>query len=64
MKVRIDKAKCQAYGNCADEAPGLFQLDASGYGEVIGNGSVPAGEEQAAKNAVASCPANAISVEE
>ncbi|WP_131105961.1 ferredoxin [Ornithinimicrobium sufpigmenti] len=60
MKVEIVKSKCQAYGNCADEAPELFVLDAGGYAEVVGDGTVPADQVNEARSAVKSCPARAL----
>lgn len=62
MKVQVDMSKCQAYGNCADEAPRLFTLDEWGYAVVLDDGTVPPEEEQAARNAVAACPAIAITL--
>lgn len=64
MKIEISKPKCQAYGNCADEAPDLFRLDDAGYAEVVDDGVVPAGEEGTAKRAVLSCPAQALAATE
>lgn len=60
MKVEIVKSKCQAYGNCADEAPDLFLLDADGYADVEGDGTVPQDQVDEARAAVKSCPARAI----
>lgn len=60
MRVEILKSKCQAYGNCADEAPRLFVLDDDGYAEVVGVGEVPEDQLEEARNAVKSCPARAI----
>jgi ferredoxin len=60
VKIEILQPKCQAYGNCADEAPELFQLDDGGYGDVIGDGEVADRDVSAAKRAILSCPASAI----
>jgi ferredoxin len=62
VKVQIDSARCQGHGRCYDQAPGLFGDDDQGYGTVLGDGTVPAGQEQAARLAVASCPERAISL--
>ncbi|WP_433440764.1 ferredoxin [Nonomuraea sp. CA-141351] len=62
MKVRIDFDRCQGHGRCYDLAPGLFSEDDEGYGQVIGDGVVPADEEKAAHLAVANCPERAIVV--
>ena len=61
-RVHIDRSKCQAYGNCFDEAPELFALDADGYGEVRGDGTVPEGLQEQARSALRSCPARAITM--
>lgn len=61
MKVQIDRPTCQAYGNCADEAPEVFELDDLGYVRLVGDAEVPAGLEAAARAAVLSCPARALS---
>lgn len=58
--VHIEKSKCQAYGNCADEAPGIFRLDDSGYAELVGTEVVPEGAQAVARAAVLSCPARAL----
>lgn len=62
MKVHIDRPTCQAYGNCADEAPEVFTLDDDGYVDLVAGDEVPADLEQAGRAAVLSCPARALSV--
>jgi ferredoxin len=60
VKVQIDPERCQGHGRCYDLAPGLFGDDEEGYGQVIGDGTVPPGEQDAARRAVANCPERAI----
>lgn len=60
MKATVDATKCEAYGACADLCPSVFQLDEWGYASVVGDGTVPAGEETGAKEAAAACPEKAI----
>ncbi|PVX59523.1 ferredoxin [Rhodococcus globerulus] len=60
MKMQVDATKCEAFGACADLCPSLFILDEWGYASVIGDGTVPDGDEQAAENALAACPEMAI----
>ena len=60
MKVQIDSERCQGHGRCYDIAPGLFGEDDEGYGRVLGDGLVPAGEEQEARLAAANCPERAV----
>ena len=62
MKVQIDPERCQGHGRCYDLAPSLFGDDEEGYGQVLGDGVVPSGEEDAARRAVANCPERAIEV--
>lgn len=64
MKLRIDPGRCQGHGRCYDLAPGLFGDDDEGYGQVLGNGIVPPGQEPAARLAVLNCPEHAIELEE
>ena len=61
MKLQIDTDRCQGHGRCYDLAPGLFGEDDEGYGQVLGDGTVPAGQEQEARLAAANCPERAIS---
>jgi ferredoxin len=62
MRVALDATKCEAYGACADHCPSVFELDEWGYASVIGDGSVPTGEEENARAAVNACPENAITL--
>lgn len=62
MKAVVDSTKCQAYGTCADVCPSVFVLDEWGFAGVQGDGSVPQGDEEAARNAAAGCPEDAISL--
>lgn len=63
MKVRVDPTKCQGFGACADECPGVFELDEWGYAQVRGDGDVPGALEEQAQRAVSACPEHAISSE-
>jgi AcrR family transcriptional regulator/ferredoxin len=62
VKLQIDTERCQGHGRCYDLAPGLFGEDDEGYGQVLGDGTVPPGKEQEARLAAANCPERAISV--
>ena len=64
MKVQIDPARCQGHGRCYDLAPGLFGDDDEGYGQVLGDGSVPQQAEHDARLAVLNCPEHAIELSE
>jgi ferredoxin len=60
MKLQIDSKVCQGHGRCYDLAPELFGDDDEGYGQVLGDGAVPPGNEHDARLAVANCPEHAI----
>jgi ferredoxin len=62
VKVQISTERCQGHGRCYDLAPDLFGEDAEGYGQVLGEGKVPPGEEQDARLAVLNCPEQAIEI--
>jgi ferredoxin len=64
MKVQIDARCCQGHGRCSDLAPGLFCDDDEGYGRVVGDGTVPPGQEGDARLAALSCPEHAIDLVE
>jgi ferredoxin len=60
MKLQINSDVCQGHGRCYDLAPGLFGEDEEGFGQVLGDGIVPADKEREARLAVANCPERAI----
>jgi len=64
MKVQINPELCQGHGRCYDLAPGLFADDDEGYGQVLGDGVVPAEEERGARLAALNCPEHAIELAE
>lgn len=64
MKVQINSGLCQGHGRCYDLAPALFGEDDEGYGQVLGDGTVPPGQEQDARLAVANCPEYAVTLAE
>jgi ferredoxin len=62
MKVQINPELCQGHGRCYDLSPSLFGDDEEGYGTVLGDGTVPPGQEDDARRAVANCPERAVSL--
>jgi len=62
VKIQIDSGRCQGHGRCYDIAPGLFGDDDEGYGQVLGDGPVPPGQEDEARLAAANCPERAITL--
>jgi ferredoxin len=63
MKLRIDTDACTGHGRCYALAGELFDADDAGYGQVRGDGEVPAGLEKQAELAVANCPERAITLD-
>jgi ferredoxin len=64
VKVRVDGERCQGHTLCKMIAPDSFELD-----EIDGTSSpvsevVPPDQEDAVREAVDSCPEQAISIEE
>jgi ferredoxin len=64
MRVFVDGGSCVGHGRCYDVAPALFEDDEEGYCVVKGDGSVPDGQADAARRAVALCPERAITLAE
>jgi ferredoxin len=64
MKLQINSDVCQGHGRCYDLAPGLFGEDEEGFGQVLGDGTVPPDKEREARLAVANCPERAIELRE
>jgi ferredoxin len=60
MKVQINPELCQGHGRCYDLAPDLFGADEEGYGQVLGDGTVPPAAESDAGLAAVNCPEQAI----
>lgn len=64
MKVRVDVAVCQGYANCVVEADAIFDIDEETGKAVVLVEIVPEDLAESARAAVASCPVEAISIEE
>lgn len=63
MKVRVDSELCAGFGVCLGLAPDVFELHDDGYAIVLVS-DVPLELEDAVREAVSQCPANAISLSE
>jgi ferredoxin len=62
MRIRVDPDVCQGHTLCAMSAPDLFTLsEEDGHAQAISE-EVPAGQEERAREAVRSCPEQAILV--
>jgi ferredoxin len=64
MRVRIDSGRCQGHGRCYDLVPELFGDDDEGFGQVLGDGTVPPALDHDARLAVANCPERAVGLVE
>ena len=60
MRVALDATKCEAFGACAEHCPSGFELDEWGFASLIGDGTVQACAQEAARKAIAACPEEAI----
>ena len=59
-KIEIDQSLCSGFGTCAELAPEIFELDASGTASVRRGES----DDPAVIEAAAACPMAAITVKE
>ena len=57
MKIKVDKEKCIGCGTCVVIAPKTFRLGKDGKSEII---EPPGDDEEKIKEAVDSCPVDAI----
>jgi len=62
VKVQISSERCQGHGRCYDLVPDLFGEDDEGYSRLLGDGTVPPGQEREARLAESNCPERAIEV--
>lgn len=60
--VKIEHHRCIGAGNCAHEAPAVFDIDDTGM-VVLLDGHPPAGETARTHAAARACPAQVIKVE-
>jgi ferredoxin len=60
VKVSIDRQACTGHGLCYVSAPEVFRDDDEGYGQVLRDGDVSAGDADDALRAAANCPERAI----
>lgn len=62
-EVTIDPSICEGHGQCALEAPTVFDTDEEGYGQVR-LPTIPDGLREDAQRGARACPVGAITVEE
>lgn len=61
MKVHVDPRICAGFGVCLGLCPEVFELHDDGYA-IVRVSEVPPELEDAVRQAVSQCPANAISL--
>ncbi|TMD07217.1 MAG: ferredoxin [Chloroflexi bacterium] len=59
QELWIDRTKCDGHRLCAELFPERIELDDWGY-PIIAPGSIPAGQLEHARRAVAACPVLAL----
>ena len=64
MRVVIDTERCTGHGRCYSLAPAVFTDDDEGYGLVLVDGAITAGQLEDARRAVLACPERAIVIED
>ena len=64
MKIRLDRQRCVAHGQCSMVSEELFPLDGDGFSAIEDTGrEVPPGDEDVAEEGAYNCPAQALSIE-
>lgn len=61
MRLELDTAACQGHGRCYSLSPDLFDADDEGHSVLLAE-DVVAGQEASARQAVESCPEEAIAL--
>lgn len=64
MRVTVDLSRCQGYGNCVTTAPEIFDLDDDTAQAIVIDPNPPAERHDAARQAEANCPVQAITIQE
>lgn len=64
MRADVDQDLCQAYGVCAQLAPTVFELDDDGYAHVPVSEEAVSSVADKVREAVQSCPVQAVLVDE
>jgi ferredoxin len=63
MRLTVDAAGCMGHGRCYQMSPDLFVSDDEGFVTIRGQTvDVPAGQLEAAQDAEATCPEQAITL--
>jgi ferredoxin len=60
--IRVNPILCDGHGHCAELLPELIELDEWGY-PIVSDAPVPAALDRDARDAVATCPRLALTLE-
>ncbi|MCX2933768.1 ferredoxin [Mycobacterium sp. CVI_P3] len=63
MKIEVDRVKCTGMGLCEVAAPAIFEVGEDGQTHVLVE-NVPDADRAAVEEAVANCPAMALSLKQ
>jgi len=63
VKLTLDKDACMGHGRCYSMASRLFDADDEGHAVLL-RAQVPTTDEQAARDAQASCPEQSIGLQQ
>jgi ferredoxin len=61
MRVTLDVPRCTGHARCNAIAPQVYALDDDGY-SALTDLTVPAADQQAARDGAASCPERALTI--
>lgn len=62
MKAVVDQDTCTGCELCPATCPEVFEMNSDGKAEARGDGTIPPGVEDSAKEAAENCPVEAITV--
>ncbi len=63
VKLKVDIAKCQGYGNCVSAAADVFDVDDDGKVVLLEGDTFAEAERSRLEAAARSCPVSALSLE-
>jgi ferredoxin len=63
VKLKVDVAKCQGYGNCVSAAADVYDVDDDGKVILLKGDTFPEADRARLEAAARSCPVSALSVE-
>lgn len=64
MRVSVDRERCTGHARCYAAAPEVLTIDDDGYSDIGVGREVPPGMQDAVRIGVASCPEQALRIED